>query len=348
MIKNLLVVVVFLFTNNLFSQTVDVVTGLDHPIGIAISGEEIFIAEHSGVISKADISISNPVKEDIVTNLTYPRAVCLVGDELYFATQHVWKININDPNPTETRVIYSNIPRALIATENELFISGEDRISKIDLNATNPYAVIVVQNIEARILAFALKGDELYFGYANKVSKINITDANPVIEDVISDFDSNIYSLAFFEDTLIVGLGLSYKLMTVDMNEPVLVAEEFLSNLSGQPLNLLVHNNELFIAGGQGDKIFKVENLGTLLSIKGNKSVIIPRIYPNPTKQFIRLSGLQEEKQFELYTISGAKVLNGTVKPNSQINMSSLSAGLYYLKLVGLLQNETFLKVIKQ
>jgi len=102
MIKNLLVVVVFLFTNNLFSQTVDVVTGLDHPIGIAISGEEIFIAEHSGVISKADISISNPVKEDIATNLTYPRAVCLVGDELYFATQHVWKININDPNPTET------------------------------------------------------------------------------------------------------------------------------------------------------------------------------------------------------------------------------------------------------
>ncbi|WP_417195641.1 T9SS type A sorting domain-containing protein [Bizionia sp.] len=98
---------------------------------------------------------------------------------------------------------------------------------------------------------------------------------------------------------------------------------------------MLVHNNELFIAGGQGDRIFKVENLGTLLSIKGNKSVILPRIYPNPTTQFIRLSGLQEEKQFELHTISGAKVLNGTVKPNSQINMSSLSAGLYYLKLKG-------------
>ncbi|PWI29659.1 hypothetical protein DI383_10595 [Flavobacteriaceae bacterium LYZ1037] len=353
MFKKILLFVVLLFINFTFSQTVDVVTGLNHPVGIAISGNEIFIAEHasvpnSGIISKADISISNPTKEDLITNLGYPRAVCLVGDELYYATNNLSKLNINDANPTGTHVIYTNSPRALIATEDELFISGDDRISKIDLTSANPYLQLVVGNIEARILAFALKGDELYFAYANKVSKINITDANPVVEEVVIGFESNVYSLAFFEDTLIVGLALYYKLLTVDMNDSVLIAEEFISNMSGQPMNILVHNNELFIAGGQGDKVFKVGDLNTLLSIKDNKPVLTPRVYPNPTLDNIQISSLLESIQFEVYNANGAKVNDGILKPKGQIDMSHLSSGLYYLKLKDAKQTETYLKVIKQ
>ncbi len=353
MLKKTPLLIVLLFTCNLFSQTVDVVTGLSHPVGIAISGNELFIAEHagvpnSGIISKVDLSVTNPTKVDLFTNQFYPRAVCLVGDELYYATNYLLKFNINDSNPTTTQLFYANSPRALIATDNEMFISGDDRISKIAIDSSNPSLQLVVGNIESRILAFALKGDELYFGYSNKVSKINITDANPVVEEVITNFESNIYSLAFFGDTLIVGMALNYKLMTVDMSDSVLVAEDFISNMSGQPMNLLVHNNELFIAGGQGDKVFKVEDLGTLLGIKENKPVLAPRIYPNPASDYFQISGLLENIQYEIYNTNGAKVNTGIFEPNSQIDISCLSSGMYYLKLKDATQKATYFKVIKQ
>ena len=353
MIKKLLLLILIQFSLSLFSQTVDVVTGLNHPVGIAISGNEIFICEHagvpnSGIISKADLTINNPTKEDLITNLGYPRAVCLVGDELYYATNYLWKFNINDSNPTGTQLLNANSPRALIAANDALFVSGDDRISKIDLNSANPYLQLVVGNIESRILAFALKGDELYFGYANKVSKINITDTNPVVEEVIPALESNVYSLAFFEDTLIIGLALNYKLLTVNMNDSVLVAEEFISNMSGQPMNLLVHNNELFIAGGQGDKVFKVEDLGTLLHVENYNSVIIPKVYPNPSSNYIQISDLIETTKYEIYSVSGTKVIDGTLMPKSQIDISRLSSGLYYLKLKDDTRLETYIKVIKQ
>lgn len=353
MYKKIPLLIVLLFTYNLISQTVDVVTGLNHPVGIAINGDELFIAEHShgpgsGIISKADLSIVNPTTEDLITGLTYPRAVCLVGDELYYATSNLWKFNINDSNPTPTQVIYANSPRALIATDDEMFVSGDDRISKIDLNSANPSLQLVVNNIEARILAFALKGDELYFGYSNKVSKINITDANPVVEEVITGFESNIYSLAFFGDTLIVGMALNYKLVTIDMNDSVLIAEDFIDNMSGQPMNLLVHNNELFIAGGQGDKVFKVEDLGTLLGIKKQNPFLTLRMYPNPTSDFIQISGLNERIQYEIYNTNGAKVFEGTLEPKSQIDISRLSSGMYNLKLMDGTKKATYFKVIKQ
>lgn len=342
----------FLFVKS-YSQTVDVVTGLSHPVGIAISGNDLFISEHasipnSGIISKADMSINNPIKVDLFTGLFYPRAICLVGEELYVATNYLSKFNINEANPTLNQLFYANSPRALIATDDEIFISGDDRISKMNLNSANPLLELVVDNIEARILAFALKGDELYFGYSNKVSKINITVANPVVEDVITDLESNIYSLAFFEDTLIVGMALAYKMVTIDLNDSVLVVEEFISNMSGQPMNLLVHNNGLYIAGGQGNKVFKVEDLGTLLSVKHHNPVLAPKIYPNPTSNYIQISGLLEDMKYEIYNTNGAKVIEGFLKPKSQIDISRFSCGLYYLKLKDNLQNESYLKVIKK
>ena len=87
MLKKLLLLLVFVSVYSLHSQTVDVITGLSHPVGIAISDDNLFICEHagapnSGIISKADLSVSNPTKVDLITSLTYPRAVCLVGEEL--------------------------------------------------------------------------------------------------------------------------------------------------------------------------------------------------------------------------------------------------------------------------
>ncbi|GGG45462.1 T9SS type A sorting domain-containing protein [Bizionia arctica] len=352
MFKKVLFIIIFIFTNHLFSQAIEVVSGLSRPVGIAINGEDIFICEladggSSGMISKADLSVINPTKENLLTNQANPRAVCLVGEELYYATNNLFKLNINDSNPTGTQVIYTNSPRALIATDDDMFISGDDRISKINLNSTNPYLQLVVDNIEARILAFALKGDELYFGYSNKVSKINITDANPVVEEVISGFESNVYSLAFYEDTLIVGLALYYKLLTVDINASTLVAQEFIPFMNGQPMNIMVYNNDLYIAGGQGNNILKVENLEALLGIEEIKSNLNLKIYPNPTSDYIQISGLLKSIPYEIYKTNGVLVIDGVLEPKSRIDLRNLSSGIYYINLKDGLEKETCIKVIK-
>ncbi len=163
--KNTLLMFFFVFaTTFLFSQEIEVVSGLSHPVGVAIDGSDLYICEHSsgpssGFISKADLSDANPVKENIFSGITYPRAICLVGDELFYANSYLYKFNIYDSSPTETQLLYAHTPRALIASGDELFISGDDRISKINLNGESPTLNLVINGIEARILAFALKGN---------------------------------------------------------------------------------------------------------------------------------------------------------------------------------------------
>lgn len=51
-------------------------------------------------------------------------------------------------------------------------------------------------------------------------------------------------------------------------------------------------------------------------------------MYPNPTKDYIMISGLTNEAKIEIYSMTGMKVYQGNYRNNEQLNLS-LSSGMY-------------------
>lgn len=54
--------------------------------------------------------------------------------------------------------------------------------------------------------------------------------------------------------------------------------------------------------------------------------------YPNPAKNFIKISGLSNNTSFVMYDILGTQVLKGILENNKSIDINELSTGIYLLK----------------
>ncbi len=59
------------------------------------------------------------------------------------------------------------------------------------------------------------------------------------------------------------------------------------------------------------------------------------RVAPNPTRDVLRIRGLQESVEVRLYSLSGALLKTTTVQPNGRIDVRSLQPGVYLLKVQG-------------
>ena len=68
------------------------------------------------------------------------------------------------------------------------------------------------------------------------------------------------------------------------------------------------------------------------------------KTYPNPSTNYISLSGLAESKNYVIYTMQGKEVAHGTIANNNQIDVRFLTDGMYLLKL----ENLEMVKFIKE
>jgi hypothetical protein len=67
-------------------------------------------------------------------------------------------------------------------------------------------------------------------------------------------------------------------------------------------------------------------------------------VFPNPSTDFVQVSGLTENKNYEIYNVLGAQIKKGTVNNNEQIDIQNLRSGLYLLKF----KNENTVKIKKK
>ena len=56
-------------------------------------------------------------------------------------------------------------------------------------------------------------------------------------------------------------------------------------------------------------------------------------IYPNPSSDYLKLNNLKDKEDFSIMNNLGQQVKNGTISANENIDIQSLSSGIYYLKL---------------
>lgn len=114
-------------------------------IDLALNGNDLYISESEnqtqlGRILKMDVTETNPIPVEVVTNLYFPVGLEIIGTELFFTnwtelsdgTDTLNKIDLNATNPQVTTVLNSlNFPRYLTYSNGDLYISQNDRVSKI-------------------------------------------------------------------------------------------------------------------------------------------------------------------------------------------------------------------------
>ena len=95
--------------------------------------------------------------------------------------------------------------------------------------------------------------------------------------------------------------------------------------------NRMINNTieQFNLLNDSGNKVSKT-NL-SLLSLNNNLTNKAIYIYPNPVTNFIKVSGLKQAKNFRIYNMIGAKILEGVINNNKSIKVQNLSKGIYFL-----------------
>ena len=102
--------------------------------------------------------------------------------------------------------------------------------------------------------------------------------------------------------------------------------------------------NTLVLGGQTGTEFILGSVGGNTLPVEGFELLELS-IYPNPTKNVLKLRAVNAENQrFEVYDINGRIVLEGKLNNSKEIEVKSLNAGLYYLNL----DNKQHFKFLKE
>lgn len=72
---------------------------------------------------------------------------------------------------------------------------------------------------------------------------------------------------------------------------------------------------------------------GGILSVSSFADTDSISIYPNPSSDYLKLNNLKDKEDFSIMNNLGQQVKNGTISANENIDIQSLSSGIYYLKL---------------
>lgn len=104
------------------------------------------------------------------------------------------------------------------------------------------------------------------------------------------------------------------------------------NNAAGFP-NYSGHNFLYFLDITCGDTL-SIEDFNLQNNIK---------LFPNPSSDFIQISGIMSTKEYSLCNILGKEIVTGIISSNEKIDIKNLSKGIYLLKL----SDNTILRFIK-
>lgn len=142
------------------------VDGLSSPNGMALDGNILYISDNfNNRVVKVDISNTTyPLTKTVVASIPRPSGLALNGTDLYVGemfNNKINKIDISDTNLplTATEVISGGIdlPRAMTFSGNDLYITSNYKVDKMDVTATTPTLTNIVDfssdsNIDRRII----------------------------------------------------------------------------------------------------------------------------------------------------------------------------------------------------
>lgn len=205
-----------------------------------------------------------------------------------------------------------------------------NKISKIDISASTPTVVDVVTGLSNPI-GVVLNGTDLFVSEfsGSKISKIDLTASTPTAVEVLSISGISPAFMALKVNDLYFADNGGNKVSKFDITASSPTVTDVVIGLAG-PYAIAFNGDDLYITEYSGNKISKFDTSLSLSKISLESIVL----YPNPTTDFIKISGLTKKENYKIYNVLGARVSDGVLSvKHSDIDVRALSSGLYFLKL---------------
>lgn len=112
-------------------------------------------------------------------------------------------------------------------------------------------------------------------------------------------------------------------------------------NVVGKKLVLYVTDENVYLSveftswsdGKKGGFAYKRSTNNTPTSFKDKFEDEKLNIYPNPSTNFIQITGLRSTINYEIFDIIGSKIGQGTIEKNKRIEVDKLKKGIYFIRL---------------
>ena len=333
-ILSTLIVILFLNILSSYAQAIDVVTGLNDPKRLYINGNDLYFSQPTEVF-KIDITQSSPTPVSVVSGFASATGLAMDGTILYIAEffeGRISRIDVSDPTATsEVFVSGLDTPNVLMISGDYLYYSdnNSDIVARIDLRSTDPVPEVIADfNFNFTPIGLAFDENILYMGQAGsgRVSKIDINNVTTPI-DVVVGLNRPI-GICLAGNKIFMAELNANKISTKDLSQGGNTATDFVTGLNG-PTDVALSGSTLYIVEGAGNKISKVENALGINEVNLKNNITL---FPNPTNDFIQISNINSSVPYTIYNIYGSKVANGIMKPNENISVEYLAAGVYIFK----------------
>jgi len=276
------------------------------------------------IVSNAEIEILTESLGSISEIVVFGSKIFIVHnkyipvDDIRVATIFYREINGPPNSPFQTLISKENSIFSDLKIHNDFlyYLDLDEGLNKFDLNNLDAGATVV--------------SNDIFETYA-----------------IISDTEVIFRGYEFNDDPN----GSNFKLFRAsfeDPNNPSINRLELNAEF-GNFSNLSYLNNEVYFHddvrnadGLESSNIYKF-SLPTL-STEDHSIANSVTLYPNPTSTYLTLGNLKTKEVYSVYNSIGAKIRSGQISANDKIDISSLSAGLYFFKLE---RKEVVMKFIK-
>lgn len=293
----------------------DVITGLNNPKSIVITGNTAYIAEtyedeatttaSIGRIRKFDLSTSNPTPVDVLTNLNAPEHLEIIGNDLHFLELNITSLTTFDRDP---------------------------RISVIDITDSSPTINTYISGLgDEEIFEFTINNNDIYISQGGntgqgKILKGNINNTNTPIDFLTTSLTTP--NAMIVKNNELYFSDLNLDLAKIDLTASSISASNILTiantNISDMDFD---SSGNLYLMDRENGEVLKVDK-STLSIQELNKNSY--SIYPNPAKNIIniRLTENNQLKNLNITNLFGQKVYSTNEK---NIDVSNLQTGIYIL-----------------
>ena len=130
------------------------------------------------------------------------------------------------------------------------------------------------------------------------------------------------------------------KISRIDITDTTPTTTDVVTGLD-LPAGIALKDNILYISEIVQSKIVSTQ---ITLSLNENLFTEKIKIFPNPSSDFIQFTGLIKKENYKIFNSLGSIIRNGTISNQEEIDIRSLTTGLYFFKF----DNGNTIKFIKE
>jgi hypothetical protein len=306
--------------------------------GLNISDNFLYVASFSGKVHRKDLNSNDTNYETFNIGGSGYHGICKIGNFIYVSKPYNGSTGIYRFNPNAVSITleyFLNLPNVFGLTyrNSELYFSASNKIYKVNLSSSSLLPTQIADNIlgvtggHNSTIGLKVYGDNLYLSESIGISKINLISGN-YEKELISSFTGTSFALGNSNKIYLTGGQDSTAVYENNLQAQTYSILTQINNFIGT-YDIISFDNFLFVTTQEGDynKVAKIDlnNLNT-----SDTNQIIPYVFPSFVDDFINLIGIED--------IESVKIINqqGQVKSfkveNAKIDVSNLSAGMYYIK----------------